>query len=429
MKRSALWRTAAPLALLLAGCAHGEAADAALPADVSGAALASGAAWSAKVPANWNGTLLLWSRGYSPVAGAPDVVPPQWREALLARGYALAGSNYGASGWALAEAVPAQEETVATFAARYGAPRRVIGWGYSMGGLVSTALAEREVPVIDGAIAMCPSIGGAVGMLNMALDGAFVFVTLQAPESGLQLVGIVDDRANGQRAAQAVAQARQSAAGRARLALAGVIGGLPAWTVPGSTEPAASDVEAQLDQMAEAFTMGIFVPRADQEARAGGVTSWNTGIDYSRQLALSGRRGFVEAFYRTAGLDLDADLARLAAAPRIAADPAAVQYLMAHYTPDGRPQVPLISLQAVGDGLTSPSLQSTYVDGADPALVRGLWLDRAGHCGFEAEAALTALVHLEQRLDRGTWPALPAGTVPYQPAPMLRPCRRGGTCE
>ena len=60
--------------------------------------LASGAQWRAEVPANWNGTLLLWSRGYSRGSGEPESAPKQMREALLAQGYALAGSNYGAGG-------------------------------------------------------------------------------------------------------------------------------------------------------------------------------------------------------------------------------------------------------------------------------------------------------------------------------------------
>src|SRR6187399_1896683 len=69
--------------------------------------------WSARVPANWNGTLLVHSRGWSASVGQPGLAPGQVTEALLSAGYALAASNYGAGGWALAEAVPAQEETIA----------------------------------------------------------------------------------------------------------------------------------------------------------------------------------------------------------------------------------------------------------------------------------------------------------------------------
>lgn len=398
------------------------------PATSSGT-LRGGAQWAAQVPANWNGTLLLWGRGYSPKARAPDLAPQGWRDALLAQGYAMAASNYGADGWALAEAVPAQRAAVAAFGGVYGAPRRTIAWGQSMGGLVSTALAEQPRPAVQGAIALCPSIGGAVGMMNMGLDGAFAFKTLAAPQAGLELVGIGDDMANAKRAQAAVAETLKSPAGRARLALAGVLGGIPGWTVRGSPRPAGSDYEAQVDQIGAAFVMGTFLPRQDQERRAGGVFSWNTGVDYAAQLARSGRRTMVEALYRKAGLDLSADLAALAAAPRITAKPGAVRYMLANYTPTARPSVPLLSVQAVGDGATSPSLQQAYLDQADPRRVQGLWLDAAGHCGMGVERALTALHQLEERLDSGQWPNPPAGTVPHSPAPMLRPCLRGGKCE
>lgn len=393
------------------------------------ASLPGGAQWAAEVPPNWNGTLLLWGRGYSPKLGSPEVAPNGWREALLARGYALAASNYGAAGWALAEAVPAQRATIAAFAETYGKPQRTIAWGQSMGGLVSTALAEQRRPAVQGAIVFCPSIGGAIGMMNMGLDGAFAFRTLLAHDAGLELVGIRDDMANGQRAQAALTVALKTPQGRARVALAGVLGGIPGWTVRGSARPAQDDYERQVDEIGANFVMGTFLPRQDQERRAGWPFSWNTGIDYVQQLERSGRRGMVAALYQKAGLDLAADLARLNSTPRIAAKPAAVRYMLLNYTPTARPRVPLLSVQAIGDGLTSPSLQRAYVDAADPRMVQGLWLDTAGHCGEPVETALTALGQLEERLARGHWPAAPPETVRHVPAPMLRPCLRGRQCR
>ncbi|MBU6267883.1 MAG: alpha/beta hydrolase [Sphingomonadales bacterium] len=391
--------------------------------------LASGARWAADVPGNWNGTLLLFGRGYSPRAGDPETAPAAWKQALLARGYALAASNYGASGWALAEAVPAQRGTIAAFTSTYGAPRRVIAWGQSMGGLVTTALAEQAKPGIDGGIALCPSIGGAVGMMNMALDGAFAFRTLVAPDAGLQLVDVADDMANGKRAQVALDAAMATPAGRARVALAGVLGGIPGWTRRDAPRPAEADYDAQADEMAASFVAGVFLPRGDQEKRAGGAFSWNTGIDYAAQLARSGRRAMVEGLYARAGISLADDLARLAAAPRVAAKPGAVAYMTAHYTPNARPSVPLLSVQAIGDGATSPSLQRGYLDAADPRMAAGLWLDAAGHCGMSKEAAFGALAMLEARLDDGRWPNAAAGTIAYAPPLMLRPCVRGGKCQ
>ncbi|MDT8758428.1 alpha/beta hydrolase [Sphingomonas psychrotolerans] len=390
--------------------------------------LPSGAHWNAEVPANWNGTLLLWSRGYSPRLGEPEVAARGLREALLAEGYALAGSDYGAAGWALERAVPAQRDTVAAFAAVYGKPKRVIAWGHSMGGLVTTALAEQRPAAVDGALAMCASIGGAVGMMNMALDGAYAFRTLVAPDAGIRLVDVDDDRANARRVADALAAAMQTPAGRARIALAGVLAGIPGWTSADRAEPAAGDVDAQLEEIARSFAMGVFLPRADQESRAGGAFSWNTNIDYRRQLARSGRRALVEALYRKAGVDLEADLVRLNAGPRVKAEPKAVAYMLRHYTPNARPQVPLLAVQAIGDGLTSPSLQRGYAEAARGD-VRSLYVRAAGHCGFTPEVTLAAIRHLDQRLRTGRWGAMPAAFVAYTPPPMLRPCVRGRACK
>ena len=75
--------------------------------------LADGASWIADVPSDWNGTLLIYSHGYGPLVAA-DAPSPALRDALLARGYALAGSSYDPSGswWALKSAVRDQFETI-----------------------------------------------------------------------------------------------------------------------------------------------------------------------------------------------------------------------------------------------------------------------------------------------------------------------------
>jgi fermentation-respiration switch protein FrsA (DUF1100 family) len=102
------------------------------------------------------------------------------------------------------------------------------------------------------------------------------------------------------------------------------------------------------------------------------------GIDYRAQLTLSGRRPMVEALYRQAGLSLDRDLATLAQTARIDAKPAAVDYMKAHYTPTAKPFVPILAVQAIGDGQTSPSLQRGYFDAAKGKDRRSLWTRSAG---------------------------------------------------
>ncbi len=391
--------------------------------------LSGGARWAVSMPARWNGVLLLYSRGYSPTAGAPEVAPETVRQLLLESGYALAASDYGSGGWAIKEAVLAQRATVAAFSAAHGRPKRVIAWGHSMGGLVTTALAEQSDPAIDGALPMCASIGGAVGMMNMALDGAYAFRTLVAPDAGIQLVNVDDDRANSKRVGDAVGQAMGTGGGRARTVLAGVLGGVPGWTSADTPEPAATDYEAQAGEIVRSFVRGIFLPRQDQERRAGGVFSWNTAVDYRAQLARSGRRPLVEALYRKAGLDLDADIARLERGTRVAAAPGAVDYMMRHYTPNARPKVPLLAVQMIGDGLTSPSMQRGYAEAARGRDVKSAYVRGAGHCTFTPATTLASIRYLDARLRQGHWGPVPTTFVSYTPPPMLRPCVRGGLCK
>jgi hypothetical protein len=75
----------------------------------SAAGFAGSPTWVADVPVNWNGTLLLYSHGFGPLT-ALDAPDPATQAALLARGYALAGSSYDPNGseWALDTAVQDQ---------------------------------------------------------------------------------------------------------------------------------------------------------------------------------------------------------------------------------------------------------------------------------------------------------------------------------
>lgn len=70
--------------------------------------LPDGATYLMEVPANWNGPLFLYSHGFvrpgSPNP-AKDVGDPVTRAHMLSSGFALAGSSYATTGWAIAEAL------------------------------------------------------------------------------------------------------------------------------------------------------------------------------------------------------------------------------------------------------------------------------------------------------------------------------------
>ena len=77
--------------------------------------------------------------------------------------------------------------------------------------------------------------------------------------------------------------------------------------------------------------------------------SWNTGVNYTHLLARSAIRPEVEALYTRAGLLPSEDLATLARAPRISANPTAVSCMIRHLTFTGRPGTPLLTIHTTGD--------------------------------------------------------------------------------
>ncbi len=362
-----------------------------------------GAEYRVEVPSRWNGTLLLYSHGTYPAGYTPPVEMasrPAGRTELLDRGYALAASRYRVPhGHAVPDALRDQPALVSWFSREVARPRRVIAWGSSLGGLTSVVLGERSR--FDGVLAMCGALGGAVLRSNQLLDLGFVFRTLLDPS--LEVVRVTDPAANETRAVAAVESALGTGLGRARLALANAVAGIPAWSrvhEPRPTGVAEAVEQAAVHDRTVARSLAWGSVRADIETRAGGNPSWNTGVDYRVLLERASQRDLVLAAYREAGVSPDADLAALAAAPRVAADAAAVRWLRTYGDPAGRAQSPVVTLHALGDP-TSVEHADAY-RGRD---VRRLFVDRAGHCMHTAAEELTALRVLEDRISSGHWPS------------------------
>ncbi|MEK8052719.1 prolyl oligopeptidase family serine peptidase [Ideonella sp. DXS22W] len=386
--------------------------------------LPSGARWLAEVPEGWRGSLLLFSHGYArgPANPARHVPRDEAAAALLAQGHALLGSSYARTGWAIEEAVPDQLAALDAFTQAVGRPKQVIAWGSSMGGLVTVALLEQHGARFAGGVALCASAAGTPGMMATSFDAAYAFKTLVAPGSDLPL------RLNGaaapvpaQRLAwqAAIDAAQATPLGRARSALAAALGQAPAWAVPGSPRPADDDVAARLAQLPRGLLEAVSLPRDDQERRAGGNFSGNAGVDYAALLAHSGQAAWVRERYAEAGASLDDDLATLARAPRVAADPPAAAYMARHYQPSGRPGAPLLLMQTVADAMTPAELSADYAHRAHAAdaaaagqgqaasLVASAWLERSGHCTFSTTEYQVALRALQLRIDSGRWAVAP----------------------
>jgi pimeloyl-ACP methyl ester carboxylesterase len=440
----------AAIALVGIGASHA-AADG--PVMTYSGTFADGATYLIQVPPAWNGTLLLYSHGYVPPGDpnpARDVGDPLTGQWLLAHGYALAGSSYATTGWAIKEAIPDQLATLDTFAGRVGTPSRTIAWGHSLGGIITAGLLQDHPGRFTAALPMCGVLAGGVGTWNQGLDSAFAIQQLLGPGTGLQVVhiSISNSGANLALAEHLLVSAQATPQGRARIALAGALGDLPGWFDPASPEPAANDYTAQeANQFLWQTNVDapfLFALRAELEARAGGNPSWNTGVNYQQQLEKSVDFAEVQGLYAAAGLSLSDDLAKLDAAPRISADPNAVTYLTHNIVFNGDlGGRPVLTIHTTGDGLVANEDEQAYrsvvQDAKDQQLLREAFVHRAGHCTFTPAETIGAVEALVHRIDTGKWATdtatlnaaasalgptynvAPPSFIDFEPAPFLRP--------
>ncbi|GAB1511568.1 alpha/beta hydrolase family protein [Actinophytocola sp. KF-1] len=374
-----------------------------------------GAEYRVETPRRWNGTLVLFSHGYIP-EGVP--FPPgvtltlraeteQW---LLDHGFALAGSDYrGRTGLAIDDALDDQVALLDWFEDNVAEPRRTVATGFSMGAGIAVRLAERHPDRFDGVLA----IGGqndVPATLNRGLDVTFGVRTLLTDDQHLELVKATDPAHSVRVLQDGVHEALTTPEGRARLALIGAIGQLPRWASAHDRPPtdmtAAIQAQTWWTESAYVATLGP-TGRVDIERRAGGNPSWNVGVDYAQQLVRSGDLPFVRAAYRAAGADLAADLRKLAEAPRIEADPAAVAWAYRYGVSAATTPVPVVTLHGLGEGLITSDArwygEQVRLHGR-PDRLRQLYVDRGNHGAFSAADEVVALGTLLTRIETGRWP-------------------------
>jgi pimeloyl-ACP methyl ester carboxylesterase len=374
-----------------------------------------GAEYRVETPERWNGTLVVFSHGYIPdgVPFPPGItlsVRAETEQWLLDNGFALAGSDYrGRTGLAIKEALEDQVALLDWFTDNVAEPRRTVVSGFSMGGGIAARLTERYPDRFDGALV----IGGqndVPATLNRGLDVTFAVRTLLTDDQRLELVKATDPAHSVRVLQDGVQRALGTPEGRARLALVGAIGQLPRWASAHDRPPA--DVEAAIRAQAwwtEAAYVSTLGPtgRVDIERRAGGNPSWNVGVDYARQLVRSGDLPFVREAYRAAGVDLAADLRKLAEAPRIAADPAAVAWTYRYGLSAATTPVPVVTLHGLGEGLITSDArwygEQVRLHG-NPDRLRQLYVDRGNHGAFSAADEVVALRTLLTRIETGHWP-------------------------
>ncbi len=383
---------------------------------------ADGGQWVADVPAHWNGTLLLYSHGFGPPA-AQDAPDPNTQAALLARGYALAGSSYDPSGswWALDSALSDQFQTLSAVEALLPhRPTHAFAVGTSMGGLISSLEDEHSNGRLQASLTTCGIVAGGLQLNNYQLDGEYAMSQLLAGGT-LKLVHFTDpgDALTTGYAMDALAgQAQSTPQGRARLALALSLMNVATWA-PGQPMPAPQDYAAQEQGQytiqfaptgaAPLFTTQDFVefgrPWIDQAS--GGSATWTKGVNFGLLLAESPYAPEVISLYRQAGLNLWSDLASLTRHANITADPAAVRSLTQTSVPTGRLQVPELDLHTISDQLVPVQQEDYYRHTVRFAgrsdLLRQAFVQRQLHCNFTPSELVAGVQAVQQRVETGRW--------------------------
>jgi pimeloyl-ACP methyl ester carboxylesterase len=380
--------------------------------------LPDGTQYLMKVPANWNGTLI---RDLDYASGADA---PRWA-ALFEKGYALSGT--GRHRLRLYQYDPRREVAnldlvLAMFDTRFGRPKRVIQYGCSGGGAIGLFVAEDFPNRIDGVIASAAHI--PVWQMNTFLDGWFVLKALIAPD--LQIVDLPIESSGGRDHGtegtlpeswrRAIDAAQRTPEGRARIALAFAIGQWPVWAGHRLTsQPRWDNVEELQHSMYHTLFHNAENPGGESRIRkemaaSGQQLSWNTGIDY-REFFENGNESLkraVRQLYTEAGVNLDSDLAKVNAFPRVAASPYALEWWnQPGRTAKGMPRIPVLRMHEVGDQQVPLSLVEGYRDliqaNGKEDLYRLVVVNSPAHCNYSAAESIAAVETMMRRLDTGRW--------------------------
>src|SRR6266542_1475154 len=173
------------IALALVGIAPVKTAIAQQPGPLDISGEINGAPFRIVVPADWNGTLLVFQRGYTDKADhpgevdnrTPTIAPSAVRDALLANGYALSGTAL--NGWSIEEGLDDVVALASYFRENVANPTITILWGGSMGSVIALETAERNGGLFDGYLAGASVGAGATRtvdhylVLRLAYDVTF----------------------------------------------------------------------------------------------------------------------------------------------------------------------------------------------------------------------------------------------------------------
>ena len=387
--------------LLTAAVVCGLAVPAATAAPTVFTGERNGAPYRIVVPESWNGTLVVHAHGYRDLAdhagevddrSAPASPNAALEPALLAQGYAIAGSAYRSNGWAVREGIADTRALVSEFRSAVGQPSRTLLWGFSMGSLVTLELAEETAGHFDGYLAACAVAAGSPRAWDGAVATSLAYATAFGWNDAWGSVGNVRDDVDFETEVvpKMIGEVSNPASfGRfefIRLVTGAAPLGPPAPSYPG--------------WILTNMFFGLEA-RAELERRAGGPVGQNATHVYSLSPV-------DKAYLAVLGVNADLLLAQMNAAPKVVAETSARNYLDHYADFSGRIQKPVLTLHTQTDALVPPAHESAYaatVAGAGRSgLLAQTFTSGNGHCNFTGPQLLTALGALDAWLATGTKP-------------------------
>jgi hypothetical protein len=401
-----------------------------------------GAKYAIKLPAKWNGTLLLYSHGYRfAQPGPPDFGPVDTgaqltstdtdgagtdavSKQLLAEGYALAGSSYKSNGWAVADGVEAGVALHDKFVKLVGKPKRTYVWGDSLGGLITEIISEENPSWVDGAAPMCGAVAGPTLNFDAALDVAFAIKALIDPS--LKLTGYTssdDANNNWKQAAAAVEKAAADTAhgGTAKVLFISALVNAPTQTQTYDGHDIVSQVKATVEALLTALAFGT-AGRYELEQRVGGDPSGNVDTDYSTRITPA-----ENVLITSVGGNVGTYLGALSAAPRVTPDAAARTAFEKLGDTTGALHVPTLTMHTEADPLVLVANETIFADRVharndDGDLVQ-LYVKApatysettgapygAGHCNFSDQQRVALINTLDSWVRGGVYP-VPVGVA------------------
>jgi pimeloyl-ACP methyl ester carboxylesterase len=376
-------------------------------------------------PANFNGTVYLYSHGYRPnipvpagipgyggytVTNTPEPAPggnPQVIGALLAKGYAVMGSGFARQGWNVNSAANTNVELIGIYKKQYPKTTKVIAWGNSLGGFQSQYLAEKYPELISSAGVLC-TVSNAPVVSDKAADALWLIKTFFDPtikagnysagtagyaEAMGDLVKVftvighfqaaiaADPIAPAWPATSKVPDALKAIPSRSALILSALLVGVPLQSAhfDGTSAPAGlpaanalsfqlaiNPALAALENIANAAALATF-QIYDLELQTGGTWYDNTKTDWAARVA---DERFIWASALSGESATNALLGYLAAVPKAEGNPVARAKVAGLGTHTGITKVPTVLYTGVADPLGTASEQQSIIDKYDAYLAQ-----------------------------------------------------------